>query len=77
MGMGRLAEISSALINAGLPPSTPAAVVCEATTPRQRALVTSLECVAAEATEQGLGSPSIVAIGEMVKLRAALTPFAL
>ncbi len=31
----------------------------------------------ATSAAQGLGSPSIVAIGEMVKLRAALTPFAI
>jgi len=77
MGMGRLAEIARALIAAGLSPETPAAVVCEATTPGQRALVTTLDRVAAEAAAQGLGSPSIVAIGEMVRLRAALAGFAL
>ncbi len=77
MGMGRLAEITAALITAGVSPETPTAVVCEATTPRQRALVTSLQRVATDAAAQGLGSPSIVAIGEMVRLRAALTPFAL
>jgi uroporphyrin-III C-methyltransferase len=77
MGMGRLAEIAAALTTAGLSPDTPAAVVCEATTPRQRVLVTTLHRVAQEASAEGLGSPSIVAIGEMVKLRAALAPFAL
>jgi uroporphyrin-III C-methyltransferase len=77
MGMGRLAEITAALIAAGLSPETPTAVVCEATTPSQRTLVTSLHRVAQDAAAQGIGSPSIVAIGEMVKLRAALTPFAL
>jgi uroporphyrin-III C-methyltransferase len=77
MGMGRLAEIAGALIIAGLSPETPAAVVCEATTPKQRVLVTSLQCVAREAVAQGLGSPSIVAIGEMVRLRAALSQYAL
>ena len=70
-------EIAAALITAGLSPETPTAVVCEATTPRQRVLVTTLQRVAADAAAQGLGSPSIVAIGEMVKLRAALTPFAM
>jgi uroporphyrin-III C-methyltransferase len=77
MGMGRLAEIAAALVIAGLSPETPTAVVCEATTPRQRTLVTTLLRVAQDVAAQGLGSPSIVAIGEMVNLRAALTPFAL
>ena len=77
MGMTRLPEIASALMTAGLSHETAVAVVCEATTPRQRILVTTLGSVARDVEAQGLGSPSIVAIGEMVKLRAALTPFAI
>jgi uroporphyrin-III C-methyltransferase len=77
MGMTRLADIADALMAAGLAPDTTVAVVCEATTPQQRVLVTTLRSVAAEAVAQGLGSPAIIAIGEMVKLRAALTPFAI
>jgi uroporphyrin-III C-methyltransferase len=77
MGMSRLPEIANALMTAGLSPETAVAVVCEATTPRQRVLVTTLSRVAVDVTAQGLGSPSIVAIGEMVRLRAALSPFAI
>jgi uroporphyrin-III C-methyltransferase len=77
MGMSRLPQIANALMTAGLSHETPVAVVCEATTPRQRILVTALGNVARDVEAQGLGSPSIVAIGEMVKLRAALTPFAI
>ena len=40
-------------------------------------LATTLNRVAVDVTEQGLGSPSIVAIGEMVRLRAGLSPFAI
>jgi uroporphyrin-III C-methyltransferase len=77
MGITRVAEIAEALIAGGLSPDTTVAVVCDAITPRQRVLVTTLIRVAAEAAARGLGSPSIIAIGEMVKLRAALTPFAI
>ena len=77
MGMSRLADITSALVANGMSADTTVAVVCEATTPRQRVLVTTLNRVSAEAAAQGLGSPSIIAIGEMVKLRAALLPFAI
>jgi uroporphyrin-III C-methyltransferase len=77
MGMTRLAVIADALMAGGLPPETTVAIVRDATTPRQRVLVTTLLCAAAEAAAQGLGSPSIIAVGEMVKLRAALTPFAI
>ena len=38
MGSGRLARICAALVAAGRPSQTPAAVVAEATTPRQRAV---------------------------------------
>jgi uroporphyrin-III C-methyltransferase len=76
MGISRIAEIADALMAGGLPPETPVAVVCEATTPRQRVLVTTLTNAAVETSAKGLGSPSIIAIGQMVALRAALTPFA-
>jgi siroheme synthase len=39
--------------------------------------VTTLARVVADTAAQGLGPPSIIAIGEMVKLRAALVPFAI
>ena len=55
MGMSRLPEIASALMTAGLSPETPVAVVCEATTPRQRILVTTLDSVARDVDAQGLG----------------------
>ena len=61
MGMSRLPEIAEALMAGGLAPGTPVAVVCEATTPRQRVLVTTLQHVAVEAAAQGLASPSIIA----------------
>jgi uroporphyrin-III C-methyltransferase len=75
MGISRLGEIADALVAGGLSGETTVAVICEATTPRQRVLVTTLARVAVEAAAAGLGSPSIIAIGEMVKIRAALLPF--
>src|SRR5271166_6640667 len=59
------AILYAALVAGGLSPDTTVAVVCEATTPRQRVLVTTLIRVVAEAAARGLGSPSIIAIGEM------------
>jgi uroporphyrin-III C-methyltransferase len=77
MGMGRLAEITRSLIAGGVAPGLPVAVVHNATTPDQRVLVSDVGHVAEAAAEQGLGSPAIVAIGEMVRLREALLPFAI
>jgi uroporphyrin-III C-methyltransferase len=76
MGMGRLPQIANSLMASGMAPETTVAVVCNATTPQQRVLVSTLMHVAKEAVAQGLASPSIIAIGEMVKLRPALMPFA-
>lgn len=77
MGISRLSDIANSLIAGGLSAETAVAVVCDATTLRQRVLVTTLARVAEDAIAQSFGSPSIVAIGEMVKLRAALTPFSI
>ncbi len=76
MGMSRLPEISAALLAGGMAPDMPVAIVNNATTPQQRVFVTSLERAGVDAAAQGFGAPSIIAIGEMVRLREALSPFA-
>jgi siroheme synthase len=56
---------------------TPVAIVNNATTAKQRVFVSVLDRIVAEAAAQGFGAPSIIAIGEMVRLREALTPLAI
>ncbi len=77
MGMRRLPEIAGSLLANGVSHELSVAVICNATTPQQCVLVTTLARVVRDSAAQGLGSPSIIAIGEMVKLRAALVPFAI
>ncbi len=77
MGMTRLADITAALISAALPSELPAAVVMHASLPQQRVLVSTLGQLAADAAAQGFASPSIVAIGDMVRLREALVSYSL
>jgi uroporphyrin-III C-methyltransferase len=77
MGMSRLAEIADALLAGGMAPELPVAIVNNATTPRQRVFVTTLAYAGVDAAAQGFGAPSIIAIGEMVRLREALSPFAI
>lgn len=77
MGMSRLAEIADALLAGGMPPDLPVAIVNNATTPQQRVFVTTLANAGVDASAQGFGAPSIIAIGEMVRLREALSPFAI
>ncbi|HTJ64949.1 MAG TPA: uroporphyrinogen-III C-methyltransferase [Alphaproteobacteria bacterium] len=76
MGMSRLPEISASLLEGGMPADTPVAIVNSATTPQQRVFISTLDRVATDAAAQGFGAPSIIAIGEMVRLREALSPFA-
>ena len=70
MALKHLANIARRLIENGRPPEEPVAVVSRATTPAQRVLVTSL----AEAAERaaGMETPAIVAVGNVVRLHAAL-----
>ncbi|MDB5394727.1 MAG: uroporphyrin-III methyltransferase [Rhodospirillales bacterium] len=77
MGMSRLPEIAESLLAAGVSPDLPVAVVNNATTPHQRVFVSTLARVGVDAAAQGFGAPSIIAIGEMVRLREALSPFAI
>jgi uroporphyrin-III C-methyltransferase len=77
MGMSRLPEIADALLAGGMSPDLPVAIVNNATMPQQRVFVTTLARAGADAAVQGFGAPSIIAIGEMVRLREALSPFAI
>jgi uroporphyrin-III C-methyltransferase len=71
MGMARLAEVQAGLVPT-LGGQTPAAVVQHAGQPQQRQLVTTLGLLAAEARAQGLGSPAIVLVGDVLRVRLAM-----
>jgi uroporphyrin-III C-methyltransferase len=77
MGMSRLADITGALMASGVAPDLPVAVVQNATTSDQRVLVSTVAHVGQAAAAQGFEAPAIVAIGEMVRLREALSPFSI
>lgn len=64
MGLNRLGEISAALIAAGKPPTTPAAVISRATTPEQRTVTATLETIARESQNAGLHAPSLFIVGD-------------
>jgi uroporphyrinogen III methyltransferase/synthase len=71
MGMRRLEEIVSRLLEARAP-ETPAAAVMWASTPRQRVVEAPLSELPARVREAGLGTPSVVVVGDVVRLRAQL-----
>jgi uroporphyrin-III C-methyltransferase/precorrin-2 dehydrogenase/sirohydrochlorin ferrochelatase len=76
MGMGALNEICRQMAKHGLPAETPAAVVQNATTRRQKVVSGSLETLPHLAKAAGMKAPALIVIGEVVKLRRTLQWFA-
>lgn len=72
MGVERLAEAARALIAAGKRPSTPAAVVCAATTARQRTVVAPLSRIARTAERARIVPPAVTVVGDVVRLREVI-----
>ncbi len=72
MGVGNLDAICSEIVAGGRGAQTPAALIEWATTPRQRCLVSTLARLPQDAARAGFGSPSIVVVGEVVRLRERL-----
>ena len=70
MGLGRLAELAAGLIDAGLDPDTPAAVVSRGTLPDQKVATAPLYEIADAA--KGLRSPALLVVGEVVQLADVL-----
>ncbi len=67
MGVARCADISAQLQSAGMPAHTPAAVVSAAHTPEQRHAITTLADLPACLQREGLGSPALLVIGDVVR----------
>jgi uroporphyrin-III C-methyltransferase len=72
MGFRLLAAIGERLIAAGCPPSRTAAVVSNATTERQRTVVSTLECLARDVEAAVIDPPVLLVVGEIVRLRREL-----
>lgn len=65
MGRARLEEVTRSLIAAGRDPSTPAACIERATTPRQRVTVATLATIAEAVERDGLCAPIVTVVGEV------------
>ena len=62
MGASRIARIQASLLEAGLAPDTPAAVVSDASRPAERCLATRLGDLAVDAAAVGIRSPAIIVV---------------
>jgi uroporphyrin-III C-methyltransferase/precorrin-2 dehydrogenase/sirohydrochlorin ferrochelatase len=72
MGLMGLEALCQQLIAHGLAADTPAAVVQQATLPEQRVVTATLETLAAETQRAQLRPPTLVIVGEVVRLRDRL-----
>jgi uroporphyrin-III C-methyltransferase len=70
MGLARLPEIADGLLEHGLDPQTPAAVISAGTTPDEEVVTATLETIADSAA--GLGSPALIVVGDVVSLSERL-----
>ena len=75
MGLHSLEPLCEQLVRHGLAPDTPAALVQQGTTARQRVLTGTLATLALQATAAGVKPPTMIIIGEVVRLRAQLAWF--
>jgi len=76
MGLTALRQICTRLVEHGLPPHWPAAVVQQGTTEAQRVVTGTLADLAQRVAEAGLASPCLTIVGEVVRLREALDWYA-
>jgi uroporphyrin-III C-methyltransferase / precorrin-2 dehydrogenase / sirohydrochlorin ferrochelatase len=76
MGVSRLSEVAERLAAAGMPPSTPAALVAQGTTARQRTVVSTLAGLHDAGVAAGIRPPALFVIGPTVRHAAALDWFA-
>lgn len=72
MGMSRLREVTAALMAAGQGGDVPAAAVQWAATGRQRSVTATVATLANAVEREGLASPAVVVIGEVVSLAPQL-----
>lgn len=72
MGTKHMGRIASKLMEAGRPDDEPVAIVCKATLPDQKVLVTTLANCEADYKASDLEPPALIVVGPVVALREQL-----
>ena len=75
MGLNNLSHITKELIAGGKDPDTPAAVIQEGTTARQRLAMGTLKTIEEKVKETGIVTPAVILVGEVASLGEKLTWF--
>ncbi|RYY95035.1 MAG: uroporphyrinogen-III C-methyltransferase [Comamonadaceae bacterium] len=73
MGVAGVEHIQQQLLDGGLPPHTPVAVVQQASLPGQRQMRSMLAHLAADLRSAGMGSPAVIVVGDVLRGMAAAT----
>ncbi len=73
MGVQNLPYITQELLNAGLSPETPIALIRWGTRPDQEELIGTLETIVQRVEESGFEAPAIAVIGQVVNLHSILS----
>lgn len=68
MGVSSMRTICENLVWAGMHPDTPAAIVENGTTARQRQVAATVSTLADKAEQEAIGTPAIIAVGEVCSL---------
>lgn len=68
MGVTALGDICEGLVNAGMDPNMPAAILQKGTSARQKRIVATVSTLKAEVDRQGIETPAIIVIGKVCSL---------
>ena len=75
MGVGKLPDYTAALLEAGMDPATPVALVERATRPDQRVATGTLETIVEVRDAEGIEPPAITVIGDVAGQRERVVEF--
>jgi uroporphyrinogen III methyltransferase/synthase len=75
MGTDRIGKIAQLMMEHGMPPKTPVAMIRWGTTGRQQSIEGTLENIEDNAAREKIGPPTVAVIGEVVKFRKKLNWF--
>ena len=75
MGVGELESTAKQLVEGGLSPDTPVALIECGTLKQQRSVAGKIDTIVEEAEKNNVKPPSVIVIGEVVKLGRKLAWF--
>ena len=71
MGVGQMERIIGELIEGGLKPNTPVAVVENGSTPKQKSIIGQLGTIVEKSKSHSIQSPAIIFVGSVVNLKGS------